>query len=126
MAVQYRDINLNFVPNPITGDIGSYTNESAINRSIRNLVMSNIYDRFFDPTKAGGVTELLFENITPLTLSMIERRVTDVIDNFEPRADLISVKAETVTDNGISVRIKYSTRLSTQPETFDLLITRVL
>lgn len=126
MAIQYRDINLNFTPNPITGDVGSFVNESAINRSIRNLVLSNVYDRFFEPEKAGSVTGLLFENKTPLTLSILERRIRDVIKNYEPRADLIDVIAEDTNDNNISVSIKYNTRLSTQPETFELLIRRVL
>lgn len=124
--VFYRDINLNFVANPKTGDIGAFTNESAINRSIKNLVLTNVFERFFDPRKAGGVKEMLFDFNNPLTRASLIRRIRDVIVNYEPRADLLDVSVSDADENHISVSIKYYTNISTEPAKFTFLVKRVL
>ena len=65
----------------------------AVKRSIRNLVQLNVYDKPFHPEVSGGVREMLFENMTPLISTIIARQIEDVIENFEPRARLVSVRA---------------------------------
>lgn len=126
----YRDINLNFIPNPTTGDIGSFTDEESINRSIKNLVLTNVFERFFDHQKAGGVKELLFEPSTLMTKSILERRITDVIENFEPRAELLDVDVELseTRRDGVSLKvvIKYYSNVSTEPAEFKFIVERVI
>lgn len=124
--IYYRDINFNFIPNPMTGDIGSFTNESAINVSIKNLVNANVFERFFDPQKAGGIKEMLFELGSPLTLSVIERKITDVIENYEPRVELISVDVDSPADNSLAISIKYYTIIASEPTQFKFLVERVI
>lgn len=124
--VFYRDINLNFIANPKTGDIGAFTNEAAINRSIKNLVLTNVFERFFDPRKAGGIKEMLFDFNNPLTRSALVRRIRDVIVNYEPRADLLDVSVSDDEGNHLSVSVKYYTNISTEPATFTFLVKRVL
>ena len=74
-------------------DIQTLTDVQAVKRSIRNLVQLNVYDKPFHPEIAGGIREMLFENMSPLTAHTIARKVEDVINNFEPRARLVSVRA---------------------------------
>ena len=59
----------------------------------RNLILLNTYDKPFHPEIAGGVREMLFEPMTPIIAQIIARKVEDVIDNFEPRARLVGVRA---------------------------------
>ena len=94
---QYRDLNLNFTRHPITKDISPITDAAAIKRSVRNLILYNYFEKPFHPEIGSGIRDLLFENITPFTAAALERKIKDVIVNFEPRVNLAGV---TVIPNG--------------------------
>ena len=63
----------------------------AVKRSIRNLVLTNTYEKPFHPEISSGVRGMLFELMTPITAIILSKKIEDVIINFEPRARLISV-----------------------------------
>ena len=90
---QYSDLDLFFGKKISDNDINKITDVEAVKRSIRNLVQLNVYDKPFHPEVSGGVREMLFENMTPLISTIIARQIEDVIENFEPRARLVSVRA---------------------------------
>ena len=90
---QYTDLDLFFGKKSVGSDISKVTDIQAVKRSIRNLVLLNAYEKPFHPEIAGGVREMLFENMSPITSSIIARKIEDVIVNFEPRARLISVRS---------------------------------
>ena len=90
---QYSDLDLFFGKKTSDNDISKITDVEAVKRSIRNLVQLNVYDKPFHPEVSGGVREMLFENMTPLISTIIARQIEDVIENFEPRARLIGVRA---------------------------------
>ena len=90
---QYSDLDLFFGKKTSDNDISKVTDGEAVKRSIRNLVQLNVYDKPFHPEVSGGVREMLFENMTPLISTIIARQIEDVIENFEPRARLVSVRA---------------------------------
>ena len=90
---QYSDLDLFFGKKTSDNDISKVTDIEAVKRSIRNLVQLNTFDKPFHPEISGGVREMLFENMTPVVSAIIARQVEDVIDNFEPRARLVSVRA---------------------------------
>ena len=90
---QYSDLDLFFGKKTSDDDISKVTDVEAVKRSIRNLVQLNVYDKPFHPEVSGGVREMLFENMTPLISTIIARQIEDVIENFEPRARLVSVRA---------------------------------
>ena len=92
-TTQYADLDLFFGKKTSNSDIQTLTDVQAVKRSIRNLVQLNVYDKPFHPEIAGGIREMLFENMSPLTAHTIARKVEDVINNFEPRARLVSVRA---------------------------------
>ena len=95
-AQVFKDINLSLAKHPITGDIASLTNIEAVKRSVRNLINTNFYERPFHPEIGSNVRSVLFEPVSPIVASVLERHVKDVVENFEPRAELIDVQ---VTDN---------------------------
>ena len=91
----YKDFSLFFTPNPVTKDIITITDVQDIKRAVRNLVMTNKWDRPFHPEIASGVRESLFENFTPVTIANIRTRIQSVLTQFEPR---VSVTAIVVND----------------------------
>ena len=88
----YKDLNLNFGRHPVTKQVQTLTDAAAVKRSVRNLVQIGQYEKPFHPEIASGVRDVLFENMTPWTANMLQRNITDVITNFEPRALLTSVE----------------------------------
>ena len=104
---QYKDLDLFFVKKKLSSkdgdgavtvsgaksDIEKVTDITAVKRSIRNLVLTNHYEKPFHPEIGCGVREMLFELMTPITAQIIAKQVENVINNFEPRAQLVGVKA---------------------------------
>src|SRR5208283_4700615 len=104
----YTDLNLDFFPMPTTHDVSMVTGDQAIQRSIRNLIFTNFYERPFQPQIGSGVLALLFENNLPIVSILLQNAIQAVITNWEDRVTLVSV---IVTDdydsNGFSVDLEY-------------------
>ena len=90
----YNDLNLDFQQNSATKDIQKISDVESVKRSVRNLVQTNFYERPFHPELGCGVRELLFENFTPLTRIFLQRKIEEVITNYEPRASLEQVAVD--------------------------------
>ena len=107
-AQVFKDINLSLARHPITGDIASLTNLEAVKRSVRNLINTNFYERPFHPEIGSNVRSVLFEPVSPIVANVLERHVKDVVENFEPRAELIDVQVTDNSDaNEYRVQIKF-------------------
>ena len=99
MAVQkiskgFKDIDLSFDTHPVTNDIRILKNESAIRRSIRNLVQTIPSERFFNPLLGSEVRNMLFEFVDFGTSSIVEDQILTTIENFEPRVNNVRVIAD--------------------------------
>jgi len=92
-AQQYRDLDLFFSRKSMSNDINKVTDITAIKRSIRNLVLTNHYEKPFHPEIGSGVRDILFEPMTPFISHILTMKVLDVIENFEPRAKVINISA---------------------------------
>ena len=92
-AQLYSDLDLFFGQNNRTKDVNIVYDIQAVKRSIRNLVLLNAFDKPFHPEISSGVRGTLFELMTPITAIILSRQVQDVIENFEPRARLVGVRA---------------------------------
>jgi hypothetical protein len=92
-TVRYSDLDLDFGRNPVTNDVNELTNVEAVKRSVRNLINTTHFDRPFHPEIGGDVRTLLFEPMTPLTALNLQRKVEEVLVNFEPRISLVQVAA---------------------------------
>src|SRR6056300_1989280 len=107
-AQVFSDLNLNFVAHPLTGDITKLTNIEAVKRSVRNLINTNFYERPFHPEIGSDIRSILFEPVSPPVANILRRNIQDVIENFEPRAELISVDVVPNIDaNVYSASIKF-------------------
>ena len=91
---QYKDLDLFFDKKNVSKDITKLTDIAAGKRSIRNLVLTNHYEKPFHPEIGSGVRDMLFEPMSALTAHVLTRKIEDVIENFEPRAKIIGVLAQ--------------------------------
>ena len=97
----YKDFNMTFARHPITGDIATLTDAEAVKRSVRNLVNTNFGERPFHPEIGSDIRAALFEPISPIVANLLTRHIEDVINNFEPRAELSNVTCSGNIDTGV-------------------------
>ena len=105
---QYRDLDLFFAKKSGSKDIRKVTDIQAVKRSVRNLVLLNHYEKPFHPEIGSGIRDMLFENMSSITAFVLSKKIEDVIENFEPRVRLISVRADPNLDrNEYEVTIEF-------------------
>ena len=105
---EYVDLDLFFGKKRSNSDIQDLTNVKSVKRSIRNLILTNHFEKPFHPEIGSGVRDMLFENMTPVTSHILAKKIEDVILNFEPRARLVGVRAEPILDrNSYEVTIEF-------------------
>ncbi len=104
----FKDLSMSFQVNPINYDLIALKNESAIARSIRNLVLTYPGERFFNENLGSKVSRSLFENIDEISASVIKDEIENTINNYEPRVDLIDVIVDPDYDNNnFNVTVNY-------------------
>ena len=105
----FKDISMTFQNNPLNSDLIALKNETAIARSIRNIVFTLPGEKFFNPNFGSRVTRSLFENIDEITASNIRDEIATSIVNYEPRVELKNVEViPNYDNNSFDVIIKYS------------------
>lgn len=121
----YSDLDMTFKLHPTSKDVTKSINELAIKRSLKNLILTNHYERLFQSEIGSNVNKMLFENFTPLTANYLQREIYDVITIFEPRVKLQSVEVEVAEDeNAMKVTIQFYMINSTQITIVDFLLER--
>lgn len=95
---KYKDFDMSFKRHPVTGDIGSKSDIEAIKQSVRNLIRTSPYDRKFHPEIGARIKGILFRDVSSLSVRMLKRMVTEVIDNHEPRVRVTKVTVSTNDD----------------------------
>jgi phage baseplate assembly protein W len=121
----YSDIDFTFLPKPVTADVALSYDSQAVIRSIRNLLLTKHYERPFNPDLGSNLDALLFENFSPLTNSSIESEINNIINNYEPRAQMqyINVSADEG-NNRYNVTLSFYIQNATLPTTVTLFLER--
>ena len=91
-ANEYQDLDFDFTPNPITGDVAKVKNVTSVKRGIHNILMTENNERLFQPEVGSGLKNLLFEQMSDLTAQLLEDEVRSAIDAWENRAQIISIE----------------------------------
>ena len=113
MAIQrksraFKDISLSFSPHPVTKDLPVLVNERAISRSVRNLVETIPTERYFNSLIGTDIRDSLFENFTPLTVTVIEDQIRTTISNYEPRVNNVSIEVVGLPDqNTLEIKVLF-------------------
>lgn len=127
----YSDLDLDFLAHPTTGDVVRKTGLDAIKRSVRNLVLTNFYDRKFRSAIGSNATKILFDNINPFTATFLKDAIIEVITNFEPRVKLSENENDGVIvtvdpdGNGYNVQLTFTIINTGAPAVFNLFLERI-
>jgi len=104
----FKDLSASFQSSPLSNDLITLKNESAIARSVRNLVLTIQGERPFQPVLGTGVSRLLFENMDKLTASAIRSEIRTTIENYEPRVEINEIIVEPDPEgNAMDVTLQY-------------------
>jgi len=121
----FTDIDLNFTAHPVTGDITRRFDENAIKASVRNLLLTRNFERPFHSEIGSPIRSLLFELPGPMFNVMLQRAIIDVINNFEPRVEIIDVRINDASDNNaVYVTLEFRIVNTERPITLDLTLER--
>jgi len=125
VARQFKDLDLNFTIHPLKKDLNKHLDATAVINAIKNLVLTNHYEKPFNPDYGSNVRKLLFETLDIITASAIEREIQQTIESFEPRVRIIGVTVIPDEErNGFSVRMEFSIVNQTNPISISFLLER--
>ena len=122
----YKDLDLAFTLNPVTGDVGKKIDVNAVSQSLKILILTNFYERRFAPEKGANLRAMLFENMTRLQAEVISKVIRNLIEAYEPRAVIESIAVIPDYDKNLyQVSIYYYVRGFTQPQEFNVNLQRL-
>lgn len=122
----YADLDLDFIPHPTTKDVMKKTGVEAIKRSVRNLLLTNFYDRPFQSSIGSNALKLLFENANPITANFLTNAIRETLETFEPRIriDQLNVKFD-IDNNGYNVKLSFTILNRNEPASINLFLERI-
>lgn len=121
----FTDLDFNFLKHPKTGDVSIRSDDDAIKQSIRNLVLTRNFERPFRSDVGCQVTSLMFEPMSPMLATLIEKTIADVINNYEPRAILLAVIVKFSPENNDAyVTINFKIKNTETPLQVNLILER--
>lgn len=122
----YSDLDLDFIAHPTTGDVTKKKGNEAIKRSVRNLILTNFYDRPFVSRIGSNAQKLLFENGSMITANFLKDAIREVIINFEPRVAIQNILVEFDYDrNGYNATLQYVILNRSEPVVTSLFLERI-
>jgi len=122
----FRDLDLTFTAHPIRKDVSVFTNENAVVNSVKNLILTNHYERPFRPEIGSNVRRLLFEQVDSITGAQLEREIEETISNFEPRVQITRVTAIANPDEQqYKIEMEFFLLNNTSPVTISFFLERI-
>lgn len=122
----FSDLDLDFIAHPTTGDIVKKTGVDALKRSVRNLILTNFYDRPFRSYIGSNAQKLLFENANPLTSNFLKDAINEVLTNYEPRIAVREIRVNfDIDNNGYNATIAFSIVNNNLPVVINLFLERI-
>lgn len=117
--INYSDVNLDFIPHPLTGNLNPKINVDSIRQAIKVLFLLNPFDVPFNQSSFVNLRHYLFENINHLTISNMVKRIEWTIKTYEKRVKFISAKVVPFdSDDGFEVTVTYQIKALNITDTF--------
>ena len=120
----YSDFDINFVAHPISGDIAIKRDSDAIKRSVRNIILTNHYERPFKPNFGANLRSMIFELTTPGMAQMFQRSLRKAISTTEPRVSNVFIRAVD-RDNSVDITIAYNIEGIVDQQNLEVSVSRV-
>jgi phage baseplate assembly protein W len=122
----FSDINVTFTPHPITGKVPVLKNQDAVKRAIRNLILTNQYERPYEPLFGGNLLALLFENSDPFLEYRAKKQIETALRNFESRVDVQDIQVNFIEErNELDINIVFFIVNQKDPVTLNVTLERV-
>jgi phage baseplate assembly protein W len=122
----YSDFTDNFIQHPITHELITIKNETDVSQAIKNLILTNVFERPFNPFFGSNIRRSLFENFGPFVVEDITRYINMAVKQFESRIQLLDVGITNDEDhNGMSISVVYSMLNNPEPVSISLFLRRV-
>ena len=122
----FSDINVTLTPHPVTGKVGVLRNEEAVKRALRNLILTNQYERPYEPLFGGNILALLFENADPFIEYRAKKQIETAIKNFERRVEVSDITVESDPDtNELLINIVFFVQNQKDPVQLNITLERV-
>ena len=121
----FSDFFNDFTKTPIGNQLGRVTNERSINQSLKNLIMTNLGERLFQPYIGSNIMSSLFDLNDSALVTNLEFYIQNTINNNEPRVNLLSVSVTSPEDYQLEISIYYNIINTPEPVTFSFLLRRV-
>lgn len=121
----YQDFKKDLELSPVSSDLTVHKDEDAVKEAIKNLILTDRGERLMQPTLGGNIRAMLFENLTPATVRLIEEQVRATVDLYEPRAELIDVTVSANLDsNEVAITIEFYVTNNEQPVSLSVFLER--
>lgn len=121
----FSDLDLNFRPHPVTGDVTIKRDEEAIKQSLRNLIQIRNFEKPFHSEIGSPIRQALFEPLTPMTALTVRRNIIDLVSNFEQRVMLIDVEViASPENNSLYVSITFRIVNTERPLSLEFMLER--
>lgn len=123
---EYTDLDLNFRAHPVTKDVVKRTGNAAIIGALRNLILTNIYEKPFQPNFGSRVRGLLFEDVSFIVANVLQTEINNVIANFEPRVGIDAIRVQANPEqNRYDVTIRFFINNLEAPVTINFFLEKV-
>lgn len=122
----YKDLDLNFRAHPVTKDVVKRTGNAAIIGALKNLILTNLYEKPFQPNFGSRVRGLLFEDVSFITANILQTEISNAIVNFEPRVGVDAVRVQANPDqNRYDITIRFFINNLEAPVTINFFLEKV-
>lgn len=122
----YSDFNHTFVPHPNTGQIGKKVNVDAVKLSLRNLLLTNKYERVRNPEYGTNIRKYLFERFDGVLDDELKIEIEDAVNRFEPRVRLLDIYIDQrPEENSIYIDIQFAVLTVKEVQNLELTLYRV-
>ena len=121
----YTDIDLNITPHPSSGDLVLKQDKEAVKRSVRNIMLTNNYERPFKPNFGANLRGLLFELADDLTKMEIRNQIAEALEMLEPRVRIDEIFLSQSRPNEMNVNLHYGIVGSREPQEIEVILQRV-
>lgn len=123
---KFRDIDMNFGVNPVSGDVLTKNTEQSIKQALTNIVLTNFYERPFQCFIGSQVTGSLFEHYSVELELFLREHIYQVLTTLEPRADILDVRVGTdQTEETVRAQVDFAISGILQQATLDIVFERI-
>jgi len=125
IPIRHKDLDLNFSIHPVRKDVNKHIDNMAIIHSVKNLLLTNHYEKLFHPEIGSNVRKLLFDNLDSVTAIVLKREIEQVLKNFEPRMSITSLDLRPDYDNNAyGVTLNFNILDRTEPIIIEFSLSR--